>query len=290
MQLISCHDGRLLRLDADSPGVGRFGPAGVPCDSAANCGAGGAAFVTGLAALDALPPRGAFARGAVHEILSDPLDGTPLFLAMLLTRGAMGVEGGGWRVEDETKAGARSLLSTPHPPPSTSSIWCDPRGTLYPPALAAHGIPLDRLFLLHPRAAADQTWAVAECLRCRGVAAVVACVDYHLSRVEARRLQLSAERGGGVGLLLRPADRRTSSEHAAVTRWLVRPAPGERTVQRWSVQLVHGHGGRVGQAVILEHSRETNRVRAVEPLADRPGEKEIAGARPIGVRGMRHTA
>jgi hypothetical protein len=114
------------------------------------------------------------------------------------------------------------------------------------------------------------------------VAAVVANVDYRLSRVEARRLQLSAERGGGVGLLLRPAGRAVSSEHAAVTRWLVRPAPGERTVQRWSVQLIHGHGGRVGQAVILEYSRETNRVRAVEQLADRPAEKEVAKPRGAG--------
>jgi len=101
------------------------------------------------------------------------------------------------------------------------------------------------------------------------VAAVVAEMKpgQRLSRLEARRLQLSAERGGGVGLLLRPWGNRLSAEHAAATRWLVRPAPGERTVQRWKVQLVHGHGGRVGGVVILEHSRETNRVRAVEKLA-----------------------
>ena len=261
MQLISCHDGRLLTLDAHSLH-----------DLAL---VGESAFVTGLPALDALPPGGALARGAVHEILSEESHGTPLFLAMLLARGCL--EGGGvveWM--------GNSLTPPPHHSPtqplcSTGAvIWCDPNGTLYPPALAAHGIPLERLFLLHPRAAADQTWAVAECLRCRGVAAVVASIDYRLSRVEARRLQLSAERGGGVGLLLRPANRSISAEHAAVTRWLVRPAPGERTVQRWSVQLIHGHGGRVGQAVILEHSRETNRVRAVEPLADRPAEKEVA--------------
>jgi len=250
MRLISCHDGRLLALDAEALGAG--GRAGGRASAFA---AGGRGFVTGLPALDALPPGGAFARGAVHEILAETGHGTPLFLAMLLAQGS----------------------ALPHDPPHDlphdrfggAIIWCDPRGTLYPPALAAHGIPLDQLFLLHPRAAADQTWAVAECLRCKGVAAVVASIDYRLSRVEARRLQLSAERGGGVGLLLRPADRSLASEHAAVTRWLVRPAPGERTVQRWSVQLIHGHGGRVGQAVILEHSRETNRVRAVAAVVDR---------------------
>ena len=272
--MISCHDGRLLTLDADALGAGRFGPERSSSAGGENF-PGDRAFVTGLPALDALPPGGAFARGAVHEILSEESHGTPLFLAMVLARGAMHVESGGWRVECQSTAAFQP--STLHPPHSTSAtIWCDPRDSLYPPALAAHGIPLERLFLLHPRAAADQTWAVAECLRCPGVAAVVAPVDYRLSRVEARRLQLSAERGGGVGLLLRPANRAVSAAHAAVTRWLVRPVPGERTVQRWSVQLVHGHGGRVGQAVILEHSRETNRVRAVAAVADRPGEKEIA--------------
>jgi hypothetical protein len=83
-------------------------------------------------------------------------------------------------------------------------------------------------------------------------------------------LQLSAERGGGVGLLLRPARGPESACHAATTRWLVRPAAGERTLQRWSIQLIHGHGGRVGQTVILECSRETHhitvRARQTDPV------------------------
>jgi protein ImuA len=237
MQLISCHGGKLLTLSA--PGE----------DGAALPARKQDGLVTGLPALDALAPGGALARGVVHELLADPSDGSPLFTAMLL---------------------AKSITE------GKAVVWCDPRREIYPPALAAHGVSLDRLFLLRPGSNAEQTWAIAECLRCKGVGAVVAPVGYSLSRVEARRLQLSAERGGGVGLLLRPLGR-ASAEHAAATRWLVRPAPGERTVQRWSIQLVHGHGGRVGQSVILEYSRETNRLRAVEQLADRAGEKEAAG-------------
>jgi cell division inhibitor SulA/protein ImuA len=234
MKLITCQGGRLLTLSVmlgDGPQVVP------PCADIPS-------FTTGLAAFDALAPGGVLRRGAVHEILSDPSHGTPLFFAMLL---------------------ARSCGAT-----SGAIIWCNPDHELYPPALAAQGIDLDRLFLLQPKTPAEQTWAVAECLKCRGVAAVVAAMKpaHRLSRLEARRLQLSAERGGGVALLLRPSGK-ASAEHAAATRWLVRPAPGERTVQRWEVQLVHGHGGRVGQTVILEHSRETNRVRAAEKLADR---------------------
>jgi len=240
MKLITCQGGRLLTLsemlgDVDaSSGAGRHVISAAP---------NVLSFITGLPALDALAPGGAFRRGAVHEILSDPEEGTPLFFAMVLARATHG-------------AGAL--------------VWCDPGHEIYPPALAAQGIDLDRLFLLQPRTPAEQTWAVGECLKCKGVAAVVAAMKpaQRLSRLEARRLQLAAERGGGVGLLLRPAGK-VSAEHAAATRWLVRPAPGERTVQRWEVQLVHGHGGRVGGVVILEHSRETNRVRAAEKLADR---------------------
>ncbi|MDB5294209.1 MAG: hypothetical protein JWO31_192, partial [Phycisphaerales bacterium] len=46
------------------------------------------AFRTGLAAIDALAPDGAFALGAVHEVLGDPADGAPQSFALLLARAA----------------------------------------------------------------------------------------------------------------------------------------------------------------------------------------------------------
>ena len=236
MKLISCHDGRLLTLDAADP---RRTPAV----------ASGNAFRTGLPALDALPPGGAFARGAVHELLAGAEHPKPMQLAAWLARCA-------WA---KAEAGA--------------VIWSDPHHELYPPALAALGIPLERLFLLHPTSDADQLWAITECLRCPGVAAVVAALPEtrgrgargRFSRVEARRFQLAAERGGGVGLLLRTAGK-SSSEHAAVTRWLVGPMRGQRNVQRWRIQLIFGHGGRVGETVILEHHRDPA---ATDPLRPR---------------------
>jgi protein ImuA len=243
MQLISCHDGRLLTLEA-----ARFSA----------CRGG---FRTGLEPLDALAPGGSFARGAVHELLCDPAHGTPSFVAMLLARGAARADG----------PLAASPINTPSSPDSPHPlIWSDPHRTIYPPALALHGIPLTQLILLRT-SLDDQIWAVAECLRCKGVGAVIASIPA-LSRVEARRLQLAAETGGGVAVLLRPAGR-GSQMYAAATRWLVKPAPGERTTQRWTIQLIHGHGGRLGQAVILEYCRENHLVRAVEMLADRSDQK-----------------
>jgi protein ImuA len=199
--------------------------------------AGTKSIYTDLPAIDELLSHG-LARGAIHEVLWMPRHPVPKFFALLMARAAAGV-----------------------------IVWCDPRRTLYPPAVAAAGIPLEKLFLLHPQNQREQSWAVTECMRCKGVSATIAQMS-KLSRIEARRLQLAAEKGGGIGILLRPMDRHAEI-YAAATRWLVAPAPGLRTVQRWKIQLIHAHGGRVGNTVILEHHRETNTLRAAEPLGDR---------------------
>jgi hypothetical protein len=154
-----------------------------------------------------------------------------------------------------------------YPQPSTLNppralVILDPAGEIYPPAIAAMGILLDRVYFLHPRDKADQLWAIAECLRCSAVGAVVAAPPA-LSRTDARKLQLAAERGGGVGILLRTFGQ--SLHYAAATRWLVRPAPGERTIQRWNIQLLHAPGGQVGQSITLESSREILQLRVVTP-------------------------
>lgn len=242
MQLISCHDGRLLTLEGARLSA---------------CRADG--FRTGLEPLDALAPGGSFARGAVHELLCEPSHGTPSFVAMILARGAARGPLADSRINNADSQNASHPL-----------IWSDPRQEIYPPALASHGIPLTQLLLLRA-SMEDQIWAVTECLRCKGVGAVVATIPA-LSRLEARRLQLAAETGGGVAILLRPAGR-GSQVYAAATRWLVKPAPGERTIQRWTVQFLHGHGGRLGQAVTLEYCRENHLVRALEMLADRSDQK-----------------
>jgi protein ImuA len=240
MKLISCHDGKLHTLDTGGAVARRLdrNETSEPAPESTSH-----AFRTGLAALDALSPGGAFARGAVHELLHAPGHAAPMFPAAWLAKCAAATAG------------------------QNAVVWSDPNHELYPPALAALGIPLERLFLLHPANEADQIWALAECLRCRGVSAVVAALPprQRITRVEARRLQLAAEQGGGVALLMR-STARSSGEHAAVTRWLVRSEPGERNVQRWRIQLIFGHGGQVGQSVILEHHRDRRRHAATKSL------------------------
>ncbi len=220
-------------------------------------GGGSRKLVTGLSALDEMLPEGAFVRGAVHEVLNgvggvkSQAARMPFLLPALLARSA---------IQSESRVGM--------------IVWCDFDRDLYPPALLALGIPMERLLVLRPATMAEGLWAVTECLRCRGVAACITPAG-RLTRVQARRLQLAAERGGGIGVLLRPAEA-VAWPYAAATRWKVTPARGERMLQRVSVELIHGHGGRVGKNVLLEVCRETNHVRAVEPMAHRPGQPKTA--------------
>jgi protein ImuA len=211
----------------------------------------GRGFRTGLDALDTIAPNGEFQCGAVHELLWPRQSVLPTSFALLLATAAQ--KNGG------------------------AIIWSDPQRELYLPALSAGGIDLRHLILLRCPDRADQLWALAECLRCRGTSATVAFVE-RLSQIEARRLQLAAESGGGVGLFMRPFAPGTAVHYAAATRWLIQPRIGGEDVQRWNVELLHGHGGRIGQVLLLEVDRETRAMRASMSLADRSAAPAAARA------------
>ena len=234
---------------------------------------------------------GALVPRAVHELVFDArTDAPPLRPAVIGVRAALGIKS---TDKQETSGVRQACFSGPvrsvddvdHRPAeaglphaglgksrasasarATAVVWFDPHDTLYPPALAAAGVPLDRLFVLRVRP--NEVAAVAvDCLRCPGVAAVVAPLPAHLSRVEARRLQLAAEHGGGVGIVLREFGR-GSDIYAAATRWHVSAAPGDAKTQRWAVRLLHGHvqGHSIGDTFKLEGDRASSD----KPLLMRP--------------------
>jgi protein ImuA len=206
---------------------------------------------TGLAALDELSPGGELQGGAVHEVLWRESSPCPKSFAMLLARAAQNSCAGG--------GGGRT---------GRAVAWSDPDRELYLPAFWAAGIDLRRLLLLRCAGRKEQLWALTECMGCRGIGATVAEVG-RLSQVEARRLQLAAERGGGIGVLMRQWSPGSSVPYAAATRWLVEPVAGDEGSQRWQVELLHGHGGRTGKVLLLEVSRETRAMRASAMVADR---------------------
>ncbi len=85
--------------------------------------------------------------------------------------------------------------------PAGEAVLVDAAAELYPPAVAGHGLPLDRTHPVRPGRFRDAPWALEEALRSRGVA-VAAGEIRRPDAAAVRRLELAAEAGGGVGLVL----------------------------------------------------------------------------------------
>ncbi len=133
-------------------------------------------------------------------------------------------------------------------------VVVDRHGTFYPPAAADGGVEPAGVVVVRPRSAKDHAWALTQALRCAGVAATLAW-DESFSNRTWRRLQLAAEQGGGLGLMIRPARVRDTPSWAEV-RLLVRPLTSQRG-RRLQVELLRCRGGWGGQTVVLEYDDET---------------------------------
>lgn len=130
-------------------------------------------------------------------------------------------------------------------------LWCRSRRTAleagdpYGPGIAGLGLAPDRLILAEAAKPAELLWAMEEGARTKGLAAVVADgVTPDLTA--SRRLQLAAEAGDGLVLLL--ATGRQSAASTALTRWFVASAPSRPEADgpgraRWTVELWRCRGG-----------------------------------------------
>jgi protein ImuA len=157
---------------------------------------------SGCRALDDILPEGGFRSGTLVEWLAAGEGSGAATLGLLTAAGACHRSGGGVVVVDRS-------------------------GEFYPPAAVRAGIDPERLIIVHAGSKADHHWALDQSLRCPAVAAVVAwpeAVDGKFDVRTFRRLQLAAEEGGGLGLLIRPGAARHQPSWADV-RLLVEPLP-----------------------------------------------------------------
>ena len=154
------------------------------------------AISTGCLAMDACLPAGGYVPGTVIEYLRSTSGCGATYLAFTAAAAAL-------------RASEDKYL-----------VIVDTNHQLYPPALLCHQISLQRVIWVRPQSQADAVWATDQALRTTAVAAVVADLDV-LDERDARRLQLAAERGGGVGLLLRNLSARRMPSWAEV-QWVVR--------------------------------------------------------------------
>ena len=104
-------------------------------------------------------------------------------------------------------------------------VLIDSRRELHAPAVGRGGFAVDlsKTVFIRPEQPLDALWSLEQALRTRGIGAVVCDVD-KLSPQACRRLQLAAEIGGGLGILLRPAHARRQPSFAEY-RFLVQPLP-----------------------------------------------------------------
>jgi protein ImuA len=201
---------------------------------------------SGAAALDNILPRRGFRRGSLVEWLGSAGGGATT-LAAIAAR--------------EACRDGRAL------------VVVDVARRFYPPAAAMLGILLESLIVICP-GRRDLGWALNQTLACPAVGAVL-CWPDTLDGRAFRRLQLSAEVGGGLGLLVRPATVAGSPSWADV-RLLVEGAASESD-RRFRVTLLRCRGAIAGQAVELELDDE-NTLRLASELADPTPRQRATGA------------
>ena len=174
--------------------------------------------------IDSLLPGKSFRRGTLVELL-----GGGTMLAAVIAR------------ESLRDDGAVVVADTAH--------------RFYPPAAARIGIDLDRLIVVQPD---RPDWIITQALSCEAIDAVL-CWPHKVDGTMFRRWQLAAERGGSVGLLVRPVAARGSPSWADV-RIMVEPL----ALGHWRVQVVDGPSLEIG---IDDEGRIHDRVRVVSELA-----------------------
>lgn len=173
---------------------------------------------SGFAALDAALPGGGFPAGALTEILHARHGIGELRLTMpALARLS---RGGRWI----------AMVAPPFLP--------------YAPALAAQGLDLSRVMIVHPHGDQQALWAIEKALRAGTCAAVLAWPKQCDER-SLRRLQLAAEAGNSLGLLFRHAQAAETHSPAAL-----RLALGPTTGQRLDVRILKCRGTPTGSIAL----------------------------------------
>jgi len=166
-------------------------------------------------AIDAALPGGGLARAALHEVVAEEPGAAIGFCALILAR------------------------------THGTVLWIAAEPDAWPPGLSRFGLAPADLVLVQARRRDEALWAMEESLRCPGVAGALLLTET-VEMTAARRLQLAAEAGGGVGLLLRPAGP-AQSVTSAMTRWRVAALPSDGGAQslgdpRWRLTLERGRG------------------------------------------------
>jgi protein ImuA len=192
----------------------------------------------GACGLDALFPEQGLSAGSLVEVLPHVPGAGAWTFALILARYACGEQ--------------KTLLIA------------DPERSFYPPAARKLGLDPDRTVIVRARQANDALLALAQALRCSAIGAAIGAFE-KLSDRDGRRLQLAAEAGGTIGVLLRPPSARGVPSFAAV-RLLIDPLPSSPKGRRVRLEVLRCRGGQEGKVMGLEIDDATGHVRVFSAL------------------------
>lgn len=162
------------------------------------------------------------------------------------------------------------------------TLWIGANCWPYPVGVARRALPLlNSSVFVNPPGRAERIWTIDCALRCDGLRAVIAD-GAGLTIAESRRLQLAAEAGRTLGLLVRPPWE-LASLSVARTRWRLTPLPSPDTDQQWTLELLRCKGMRPAHEDahrwVVRHSHATSDVRLVADVPDRAAPPQAAPKR-----------
>ena len=210
---------------------------------------------TGIAELDQLLPGSGLRCGTLVEWYETDKGSGALTMALQIARSVCGTEG--------------------------TLIMIDPDQELYPLAMSLLGIDLARTIFIHPETPLQTLWALEQSLRCPG-ATVTICRLSDLNSQTFRRLQLAAEKGGTLAMILR-SDKFKKSPSWSETRLCITPVPSHcnyfkksdfltglssHTQRRIQIKLLRTLQGLHSSILELDINDETGAVHVVSKLAD----------------------
>ena len=125
-------------------------------------------------------------------------------------------------------------------------LWCRmATNEAYPygPALADKGVNLEHVHFVQCESHKDLLWAMEEGLRSGAVSIVIGEPQGHLNLTSCRRLQLAAEAGGNMGLVLNSDHKVNLAHNALFSRWRITPSPTSLSEKfAWDVALLRMRG------------------------------------------------